>query len=333
MKYSLKNIEDFLANEAFIDWVTVPSVENDVFWQNWLNLNPDQREIAERARVILENIDFPEKWTEQERSSMWDHIQAKVRADRPVRPLNGLEKRWFRFAYAAAVAVLLVASGLFYWIKKPMEIHTAYGNQRQLTLSDGTKIILNANSTLTYGRNFEDAPQREVWISGEAFFNVAKVIRNGKKVPFTVHTDQLDIQVLGTAFNISNRRGRVDVALEHGAVKLIDAHNKLNTMLLKPGEKATKMTSIAPIEKEKVDVKEYTSWKQKMLHYKRRSLKDLAQMIYDTYGIEVIIENKELMEETFTGSFPSDSVAVFFDKLGKLYPVEITKRDGKYYLK
>ncbi len=71
---------------------------------------------------------------------------------------------------------------------------------------------------LTYDRRFPENPVREVWIRGEAFFRVASKKSGGRKVPFVVHTHELDVQVLGTAFNVANRRGRVDIALEHGSV-------------------------------------------------------------------------------------------------------------------
>jgi transmembrane sensor len=331
MDYRTFEVQDFLADEHFTRWVLQPDAEHDEFWTDWLAAHPDRKEIVDQARQLIENIDFTETWSANERSDMWKYIQKGTTrsAARPVKTIQ----RWFRMSYAAVFALLLLAGGWFYLISRPVRFQTPYGKQQVVTLEDGSRVTLNANSELTVRRDFGKDTKREVWIRGEAFFDVAKILKEGKKIPFIVHTDQLDIHVLGTAFNITNRRGRVDVALEHGSVKLVDASNVANSMLLKPGEKATQTATLAPLKKEVVDVKEYSGWRQKVYQYKGKKLQELAEMIGDSYGIEVIIENEALKEETFTGSFPTDSVETFFEKLGKLYPLEIEKKGDKYYLR
>ncbi|MCE6991084.1 FecR family protein [Dyadobacter sp. CY323] len=331
MDYHKFEVQDFLADEHFTSWVLKPDAEHEDFWTTWIRLHPDRREVVQQARHILENIDFSETWTKTERSDMWNYIQTGT--SKSGIPSGRKIQRWLRMPYAAVFALLLCAGGWFYLTSRPVRFQTPYGKQRSVTLADGSRITLNANSELTVRQDFENGAKREVWIRGEAFFDVAKMTRDGKKIPFIVHTDQLDIHVLGTAFNITNRRGRVDVALEHGSVKLVDAHNAANTILLEPGEKATQTITDALLKKEIVDVKEYSGWRRKVFQYKGKKLRELAEMIGDSYGIEVIIENEALKEETFTGSFPTDSVETFFEKLGKLYPLEIAKNGDKYYLR
>ncbi|KAA0992250.1 FecR family protein [Dyadobacter aurulentus] len=331
MDYRTFEVQDFLADENFTQWVLQPDAEHDDFWTNWLAAHPDRKDVADQARLLIENIDFTETWSAGERHDMWKYIQTGTSRS-AVLPAGKMQ-RWLRISYAAVFALLVFAGGWFYLTSRPVRFQTPYGKQQLVTLDDGSRIMLNANSELTVRRDFGKEAKREVWIRGEAFFDVAKLMKQEKKIPFIVHTDQLDIHVLGTAFNITNRRGRVDVALEHGSVKLVDASNASNSMLLKPGEKATQTATEAPLKKEVVDVKEYSSWRQKVYQYKGKKLQELAEMIGDSYGIEVIIENEALKEETFTGSFPTDSVETFFEKLGKLYPLEIEKKGNKYYLR
>jgi transmembrane sensor len=331
MDYRTFDVPDFLEDEHFTQWVLKPNAEHEAFWTNWIRLHPDRREIVEQARQLAANIDFTETWTDGERNDMWHFIQAQTAAPEQT-PVRNLLRFW-RLPYAAALTVLLLAAGWLYLNHRTVRYRTPYGKQQHLTLADGSKVTLNANSEITFDRDFGKNGKREVWIRGEAYFDVAKMIKAGNRVPFTVHTDELNIEVLGTAFNITNRRGRTDVALEHGAVKLTDPHNAANTLLLSPGEKATQITEAAPLQKEQVDVREYSGWRNKTYHYKGRKLKELAEMIGDSYGIEVLIENETLKEETFTGSFPTDSVATFFEKLGKLYPLDIDRKGDKYYLR
>lgn len=331
MDYHTFNVQDFLADEHFTQWVLKPDAEHENFWTNWIMLYPEKREIIGQARQILENIDFTETWTSQERSQMWQHIQAKTVAE--VIPISAKGFYGLALPYAAAVALLIFAAGWFYLSHRPERFRTPYGKQMELTLPDGSQVSLNANSEINFHRDFDKQVRREVWIKGEAFFNVAKVVRAGKKIPFTLHTDQLDIEVLGTAFNITNRHGRVDVALQHGVVKLTDAHNASNMLMLKPGELATQAGRAARLRKEAVDVNQYSCWRERTFQYKGRKLSELAGIISDSYGLEIIIENQALKEETFTGSFPTDSVGKFFEKLVKLYPMQIDRKQNTYYLR
>ncbi len=331
MDYREFGIHDFLSDEQFIRWVTRPDAGLDRFWEEWLAQNPDRRPVVDKARAILGNIDLSEKWSETERREIWSYIS---RGMYPEAAGPSPRKRWLpQWSYIAAASVLLLFTVGYYWFFSPEKISTGYGETRNITLADGTGVTLNANSSLVYGKRFATGSVREVWIKGEAFFEVASRETQGRKVPFVVHTNQLDVEVLGTAFNVTNRRGRVDVALEHGSVKVVDAKNAENIMMLKPGEKATQLAGRAPIRKQAVDIAEYTGWTGKVTRYKGKSLLELAQMIKDVYDIEVIIESESLKKETFTGTFPSDSVSIFFEKLEKLYPVEVTRKGKRYYLR
>lgn len=328
MDYRKFEIHDFLADELFLEWVLSPTEGLNSFWEEWLSRNPDRRPVLEEARAIAEQIDFPEKWTATEKQDIWNYISDGIDRDEP-----GGGKRKFSGWYAVAASVTLLLGIWLYWSGSPEKVNTGYGEIRKVTLSDGTEVTLNANSQLTYDKRFSENPVREVWIRGEAFFRVASRKSGGRKVPFVVHTHELDVQVLGTAFNVANRRGRVDIALEHGSVKLVDPGNSDNTLMLKPGEKATRLAGRAPIQKEAVEIADYTGWTDGVVRYKSKSLGELAVMIEDAYDIEIIIENEHLRKETFTGTFPSDSVSVFFEKLEKLSPVNIVRKGKRYYLR
>lgn len=329
MDYSAFEVEDFLADEVFTEWVVRPTPEADAFWSEWLQANPDRREVIEKARQLLLTINFSEKWSKTERTEIWDGIETNLEKGRVSGKRRNLLLNW---SYAAA-SVALILGVWFYWQGDQQKIKTGYGERQRITLSDGTKVTLNSNSQLVLSRTFLDDSVRQVWITGEAFFEVASREIGNRKVPFVVNTDQLKVEVLGTAFNVLNRRGRVDVALEHGSVKLVDAHNESNAIMLQPGEKGMHTAGDAPIRKVGADVEEYKGWTENVIRYKSKSLKELGELLQDTYGIEIVLENEALADEVFTGTFPVDSVSVFFDKLQKLYPVQVTRQGRRYYLK
>lgn len=342
MNYSHFSEEDFASDDYFQRWVIQKDAESDLFWQNWLIQHPEKKPIVAKARWILENLSFNERWSSAERKAMWQVISENLEPKQPetnVIPLNSANSRnllarnkWY-WMTAASVAVLLLSFGLIYLQTRPNEIATKFGEMRSITLADGSVVTLNANSSLRYSKDFLEKPVREIWVDGEAFFEVTKRTVKSKRVPFLVHANNLTIQVLGTAFNVINRRGKVDVVLEHGSVKVVDEKNEQNTVLLKPGEKASQVREAATLYKQPIQVEQYTSWKNRVILFKQKSLPELAEMMKDLYDIDLIIDNPALKQETFTGSFPTDSAGVFFDKLQKMYPIEIHKDGNSYHLK
>jgi transmembrane sensor len=329
MDYRFFEPEDFAADDHFQQWILHPDQQSDVFWSDWLLVNPDKLQTVRKAEWIVRNISFTERWSATEKQDIWDNIQRSIAADVPVVPM------WKRFQWFAAACVLVIVAGiaLYTFRFQVIEVHTAYGQVKEIKLADGSVVKLNANSTLRYNRNFLDKSVREIWIDGEGYFDVAKRVVQGKRVPFLVHANTLEIQVLGTAFNVNNRHGKVDVALEHGSVKIMDEKDQEHAILLKPGEKASRTSQKAEIVKQQVEIEEYTSWKNNVILFKRKSLTDIAVMMKDMYNLDVVIDNAELADETFTGSFPTDSAEVFFEKLGKMYPMQISKDGSTYHLK
>lgn len=330
MDYRFFKPEDFAADDYFQKWILHPDQQSEIFWTNWLRENPDKAQAIRKAEWIIRNITFKESWSSEERADMWSNIRQGITVeDTPAVPL------WRRFQWFAAASVLVLAAAvaLYMFRFKSVEIHTAYGEVKEVKLADGSLVKLNANSTLRYDRNFLDKAVREIWIDGEGYFDVARREVKGKRVPFLVHANSLEIQVLGTAFNVNNRHGKVDVALEHGSVKITDEKDQQHAIMLKPGEKASHSAQQPEIIKQQVEIEEYTSWKNNVILFKRKSLTDIAVMMKDMYNLDVVIDNTELAQETFTGSFPTDSAEVFFKKLEKMYPMQISKDGNTYHLK
>jgi transmembrane sensor len=119
--------------------------------------------------------------------------------------LGNRKRKWFWIAGAAAAAITAVLSFTFFSTTKVVKptrqaentVSTKAGSKSKIQLPDGTQVWLNADSKLEYNENF-NVKLREVKLSGEAFFDVVK----NKDKPFVIHTSQMDVKVLGTAFNV-----------------------------------------------------------------------------------------------------------------------------------
>ncbi|QDH81218.1 DUF4974 domain-containing protein [Echinicola soli] len=172
------------------------------------------------------------------------------------------------------------------------------GGQFNLTLTDGTKIWLNAGSTLKYPTAFSGS-ERRVELTGEAYFEVA---RNEEK-PFKVHTEDQVVEVLGTAFNISSYQEvpAIYTTLVEGRVKVFLENNPHENQILSPNQQSVLTRGHNTIDQRTVDVREYISWKDGWFYFHDKPLKAIMDEISRWYEVDVQFKNIEASELPFTG--------------------------------
>ncbi len=168
---------------------------------------------------------------------------------------------------------------------------TPRGQDFKITLEDGTVVWMNAESSLEYPSQFS-GKTRSVRLKGEAYFKVAK----NTECPFVICTDRMQIQVLGTELNVRNYVSRDShVTLINGRVQVSDSENKENSVFLTPGEDAQWRKNEAFVVKN-VDTDAYVYWKDGYFYFDNMPLMDVTQELGRWYNINVIFENKELMD-------------------------------------
>jgi transmembrane sensor len=224
-------------------------IELDTYIKN----NPELSEKIEHIRNVWKNLSVGS--TGLAESSFEKHLQRLnnevfepaitpepspvVPKESVVRPL--FQKKHFRKLWVAAAAAVIL---LFLLLSRPTEnegvkpinntVSTKAGDKANITLPDGSKVWLNGDSKITYAEDFNDRT-REVHLSGEAFFEVAK----DKTRPFIIHTRMINLKVLGTAFNVRSYdyEKETETALVHGSVEITLRNSPEQKILLKPGEK------------------------------------------------------------------------------------------------
>lgn len=157
------------------------------------------------------------------------------------------------------------------------------GGKYQITLPDGTSVWLNSQSKLSYPLAFQD-DSRSVTLEGEAYFQVNTILKSGKKVPFLVNTQDQQIQVTGTEFNISAYADNAETVttLVEGSVNVVA--EKYKTSLL-PNQQAS--LSATGIRKQQVDVEQFIAWKKNKFLFFETELKQVMKDISRWYNIEV----------------------------------------------
>lgn len=176
------------------------------------------------------------------------------------------------------------------------------GGAYEVILSDGTKVCLNSGSELSFSTPFSTT-ERRVKLKGEAYFDV----KHHANTPFIVEVAQQQIQVLGTAFNISAYSDDLSVitTLVEGQVKIMyEAGDQTLTEYLKPNEQSILNIETMDLSKKKVDTQLYTTWKDGRLKFKDESLASLIKKIERWYDVEVLFSDESLKTLRFTGDLP-----------------------------
>jgi transmembrane sensor len=216
------------------------------------------------------------------------------------------------------------------------DIYTANGTRTHLTLPDGTLVWLNAGSRLSYGKNF-NTTTREVNLTGEAFFDVA---HNAQK-PFLIHTVRIDVQVLGTRFNVKSYPSdrTTEATLIRGSIAVMIRDRPSEKIILRPDEKLVVAndtgilhrlnpgrSAIAgsgeplvairkPTYEQKTGAIIETSWVDNKLTFREETFGDLASKMERWYGVTIQFADPALEQLQFTGSFKEETIEQALDAL------------------
>jgi transmembrane sensor len=248
--------------------------------------------------------------------------------------------------YAAIILMILTIGGGSFFLGKLTnksttnnfcEISAPMGGKSSVVLPDGTKIWLNAGSKIKYNGDFNSG-KRDIFLEGEAYFDVAK-----KKIPFIVHTSDIDIRVFGTSFNVKSYpdEDRIETTLVEGSIRVDRKESK--PVFLSPKEKLIFYKKNADFETKKysvdtnktskdtnyqksvnetivndaievntnVNIEEDVSWKDGSLIFNQENLESLTKKLERKYDITFSFENEDLKNYSFSGTlrdFPLEQV-------------------------
>ena len=336
-KYQSFNAADFIADDSFLNWVLSDDKQSALFWRKFLAQNPDKKEEVDKAIKIIKSLEFQDEVVLNpfQKEKLLERINSRIDSlkNGNGQPKRKKQKNVFRYTGIAASFAIIAFLSYFFFnnFQRTTTISTDFAEKRELMLPDGSSVILNANSEISYAKDWDEEKIREVWLKGEAFFEVVKT-RGKNNVPktFLVHSGNLNIEVLGTAFNVGERRGETKVTLISGSVKL---ENKLDKsaapLVLEPGEHAEISTSDKVLKKSKVNTRKYASWVDDLMIFEATELGDIRYVLEDNFGLEVVFEDPQLMQRKFTGVIKTGNIEEFLRTLELSFDIDVTNEDGK----
>ena len=201
------------------------------------------------------------------------------------------------------------------------ELAVPYGNRFELSLSDGTHIVLNAGSSIKYPISFIKGQTRKVFLKGEAYFDVASDTENA----FVVNINDINVQVLGTEFNVSYypEDTEINTVLVEGSVKIYENGTEVNdgnTTLLKPGEKGAWQKADKNVVVEDVDVELYTAWKEGVLLFRKTPFNNIRKKLERHFDITIQNDYKFLDSQMYTATFRGENINEILDAFNQDTP-------------
>jgi transmembrane sensor len=325
---------DFLSNNRFKEWVFEPdNAALNAFWTQWLLENPDKKAEIETFKGLMLQINKPDSsLSDPAEKGLWDDIQHSIseseaeERDVKIRPLV---KKWW--ALAATIVGLIVSFLYFFTANRSFDklntIQTAYGETRTLGLPDGSQVILNANSAVSFTDKWPLGKDRQITLKGEAYFIVNEQGTATHRDRFIVHTPELDVEVLGTRFNVNTYRPQTQVVLQKGSVEIVTKGNQVEKKYnMTPGQSAIfdKQRDVVNISAVNSDV--YVGWKDNHFIFDNTPLSEVAIMLEHTYGLKVIIRDKELAAKKISGEIPTSERKSLLLALSTLYSLKMMEQ-------
>lgn len=192
-------------------------------------------------------------------------------------------------------------------------IQTQSGMHGAIDLPDGSRVTLNSNSELKYPVNFS-GKTREVKLIGEAYFDIKK----DTKHPFLVKTGGMNVEVLGTTFNVSNyNNAPQEVVLVSGIVRLFtdNRDQKKSFHILKPGQRAIFNKSQKMLSINNVEVDKYISWKDGYIIFRDDPMQVVVQKLERWFNVDIIVEDLDLLDYPITAKFHDETLTQVFTLL------------------
>lgn len=318
---------------------------------------------------------FKEYWNEDEEKYSNDEIlfqRIKTRIGQDTLgeqdssiQVSGKKTRFIWLKVAAAFLVALTVVG--YYVLTSYHSHGKSKNSYQITktpsrtkskvyLSDGSVITLNSETELRYPPSF-DGPTREVYLNGEAFFDVAKDHAH----PFIVHAGKLNVKVLGTAFNVKSYANdkTIETTLIRGAIEVTLNDRPSDRIILKPNEKLVlnntsvqspattptrrenliphntninySLTNLTHLKANDTTIVE-TSWVNNQLVFKDETFTDLANQMQRWYGVSIKFKNAQAENYHFTGVFVKENVIEALNALKMIEPFSYKYKNETLYI-
>jgi transmembrane sensor len=349
-KTEINSIDDLIANESFRKWIMEKSEEDAIFWNQWIEQNPSRIEWVAAAKAIMAGLtDETTALSDEQIDQEAERIQQRIFASRTgvgARLIHfGSRSRLFRLkAVSAAAVILFIVLGTILYRQhasalspknayesflqdtrnKNIEYNNGTDSVQRILLSDGSEVLLEKNSQLSYASNFTSG-KREVYLSGAAFFSIA---RDPAK-PFIVYTQRIVAKVLGTSFRINAganeqtasvevRTGKVSVFSRENFTRSGAESGALKGIVLTPNQEMVYDVAQEQMSKTLAEAPVMTKDSVSDFVFDDTPVTEVFKKLQDAYGITILLDEEVMASCSISASMGNEP---FYEKLNMICKV------------
>ena len=347
MEYHQYKTEDFLTDPEFRHWVLSPNKQSNDFWDSIAKGHPHLTSSMALARNLILQMEFKVKEGDEDDyqevlGRILQNKRSKYAVSMPEKMGNkSITKPIVRWLTAASIFIAII-SYVFTAQKEaqPIQQVLSYvvkqnpkGQQSQIHLPDGTKVWLNAESSIRYRERFSDSV-RLVELTGEAFFEVAE---NPLK-PFTVISGNVTTTAKGTSFNIKAFQDEpaIEVSLVTGkvVVNTMDDQSTFSgdSYYLDPGQRITYDTGKRSLLLGEFSLANISDWKNGILSFNNASMEEVLKKLERWYGVSFVLQNHHGQQWNYKGEFERMSLESVLQRIGYVEHFKYTIENDTIYL-
>ena len=329
------NAEDFLVESTFQQYCAGNDKLCSEYWEKYIAAHPEQADVIAEAK----KLHFILSGNKRPLNNQLNALKESYNSEHSLK--LGRNYTWLK----VAAAILLVLSiGFLYRayevgntevVSIAKTFHTKSGERKKITLPDGSTVLLNAQSSLSIGKEFNQT-YREVTLKGEGYFDVV----HNKSKPFKVHTAEFNINVLGTAFNVKAYPDEIssEATLIRGLITMEAVNGNGGTITLKPSQKVTFHKTEAVKETQKavkpvatrpeIIINHYTlikdstivetAWTQNRIEIYDQDFDEIRAVLEKWFNVEIKFTNPEIEKYRFTATFSHESIEQVMSALQKV---------------
>jgi ferric-dicitrate binding protein FerR (iron transport regulator) len=294
--------------------------------------SPGNRELFDQYSRVWEQSTMVKGFTPREMDDEWQKLASSIdlnskgmEAAAPGRKFG----RWYRIA-AVFTALISLAAVLYFLVRTGGEERlVADEGLRVIELKDGSRVTLKQYAVLEFGKGY-GSQHRTVSLSGEAFFEVQKM----EDVPFIIASNQVNIEVLGTSFNVRaiDHSGSVIVTVNTGKVALYQKSKPDERSYILPGQKGVFVEVAQEVTVEENQDQNYLAWKTKELIFEDMSLDEVIATLNQVYESRIVLVNKEIASCTLNARFSDQSLESVLKVITTTLDIDMEKKGDRILL-
>ncbi|HTJ49491.1 MAG TPA: FecR domain-containing protein [Cyclobacteriaceae bacterium] len=303
--------------------------------QVWLQESAGNRLYFDEVNNAYQASVTLHRFNQQKIDQAWSKLSEQLDTEQHVKEVNFFPRvsQFPFFKIAASISILLLSSFLIFWLlgKKETLLNTIVQNNErnsiQIVLPDSSVVWLNSYSSLVYPTAF-DKHSRDVTLKGEAFFDVKK----GKK-PFIVHTQNMQVRVKGTRFNVEayTDNPSAKTTLEEGKVELF-VNNSNKKYILKPGEQIIFNAPLNKVSLRKVKADNFSAWKEKQLVFDNTPLQEIIPKLENRFSVAISADDELAATERLSLTIENETLDEVLELVKLASRLKVKKEKGQIIL-